>query len=265
MNLFKRELKANSKAMIIWTLSSMLLCYVSYWEYGAADAADQMADLFAGFPPVVNTLFGVSPLGVSDIVGYSALIIYYIYFIGLIYAMMLGSKLVQKELDDQTSEFLFTKPIERTKVLFVKTLVAKLNLFIFIVFNAIITISLMINIGDKVYSDAEIIKYMILSFFGLYLFMIVTFMVTIAVNMLVRNKRASMIAGGMFIMYSYASSVAVLSLEKLNDFTIISPWRYFSPDIIVNDGFSIIYFSIFAIVSVALYIVARNAIKTKTF
>ncbi|WOO88039.1 ABC transporter permease subunit [Mollicutes bacterium LVI A0039] len=263
MNLFKREFKANLKALIIWTISSAALCYMSYWEYGLSDSADQMSDLFAGFPPIINTVFGVSPLGVNDIVGYSALIIYYIYFIGLIYALITGSKMIQKELDDQTSEFLFTKPITRKSVLLYKTVVAKINFAIFILANFLITIQMMTNIGDSTYSNEEIIKYMALTFFGLYILMLVTYMITIAASVFFTDKRFSMIAGGMFIMYSYASSIVILSFEKLNDLTILSPWRYFATDIVVNEGFSAVYLLICIIISIGFYLVANKSIQTK--
>lgn len=264
MNLFKRELKANLKPLIIWTICSLLLTYVSYWEYGLTDPQD-MADIFNGFPTMVNTLFGVSPLGISDVIGYAALITYYIYFIGLAYALILGSKMVQKELDDHTSEFLFTKPISRHKVLVAKTAVAKINMFIFTLLNFALTTVMMINTDDKVYSDSEIIKYMALAYLGLYILMLVTYFITIAANSIFANKRMSMIFGGLFIMYAYATGVAVLSFEKLNDWTIISPWRYFSLDVIVTDGFNFIYLIICIVIVVVAYLIARLGINKKMF
>ncbi len=265
MNLFKREMKSTYKSLIVWTVASLVLTYISYWEYGLSDSADQMSDLFAGFPDIINTLFGVSPLGVNDVVGYAALIIYYITFIGLAYALILGSKMVQKELDDKTSEFLFTKPIGRTKVLKVKTAVAKLDMFIFILFNYLLTVVMMINVSDPAYTDSEIIKYITLTYFGLYLLMVVTYLITVAANSVFSNKVMSLSIGGLFIMYSYATAVIILSFEKLNDLTIISPWRYFALDVIVNDGFNFVYLIILIGLSVISYGIAYKAIKTKTF
>lgn len=265
MNVFKREVKANSKSLIIWTVLSMMLSGVAFWEYGLADSAQQMSDIFAGFPDIINTVFGVSPLGVNDVVGYSALVIYYIYFIGLAYALILGSKMVQKEIDDNTSEFLFTKPISRTKVYYEKSSVAKINMLIFTVANFAITTVMMLGVNDPVYTDNEIIKYMALSYFGLYLLMVTTYFVTVSASCLYKNKRASLMCGGFFILYSYASSILILSFEKLNDFTIISPWRYFSVDVIVNDGFSIGLMIILIVIASLEHYFAIKGINNKSF
>lgn len=264
MNLFKRELKANLKPLIIWTICSLLLTYISYWEYGLTDPQD-MADIFNGFPPVANTMFGVSPLGMTDVVGYAALIVYYIYFIGLAYALILGSKIVQKELDDKTSEFLFTKPITRHQVLASKTVVAKLYMLVFVVLNWALTTVMMIGTDDLVYSDSEIIKYMALAYIGLYIMMLVTYFITVAASSAFVNKRMSMVFGGLFILYSYATAVAILSFEDLNDLTIISPWRYFSLDVIVNDGFNFIYLLICIVIVICSYLIAHKAIERKVF
>lgn len=264
MNIFVRELKANYKGLIIWTACTLILTYVSYWEYGLTDVS-QMASIFNGFPDMINTLFGVSPLGMNDILGYAALIVYYIYFAGLIYAMTLGSKIVQKELDDQTSEFLFTKPVARAKVLKMKTAVAKIYMLIFIIANFAITAIMATSFDDSVYNNEEIVKYLFFAFIGLYILMLVTYMVTLAASTNFKQKKMSMIAGGGFILYSYASSVAILSFEQLNDYTILSPWRYFSLDILINDGFSIIYLIICLVLVIGLYVVAVKGIKNKTF
>lgn len=265
MNLFKRELKSGYKGILIWTISTMALNYVSYWKYGGDGAADQMSEIFTGFSNIVNTLLGVSPLGVSDVMGYSALIIYYVYFIGLIYALMLGSKILQKELDDHTSEFLFTKPISREHILATKSIVAVISMAIFNIFNALISVALMTSVNDPIYSNGEITKYITLAYVGLFILMLVTYFITIAANCVFANKRMSMIFGGLFIMYAYATGVAVLSFDKLTDWTIISPWRYFSLDVIVTDGFNFIYLIICIVIVVLAYLIARVGINKKMF
>lgn len=264
MNIFKREMKSNLKPFIIWTITSALITFISYWEYGLIDST-QMAGIFAGFPPIMNTLFGVSSLGASDIIGYSALIIYYIYFIGLFYAMLLGAKIIQKEIDDQTSEFLFTKPIKRSKVLFVKATIGKIYLFLFTLINYGVGVGMMISANDGLYTNTEIVKYMTLTYLGFYILMLVVFFITLAASVVFKNKRYALIVGGAFIGYSYLSGVLVQGFEKLNNLEFLSPWRYFSVDVIVNDGFSIVYLLICIALSVVAYLIATKAIKSKTF
>lgn len=264
MNLFKREMKSNLKSFLIWTVCSVLITFVSYWEYGLTDSS-QMEEIFAGFPPIMNSLFGISSLGIGDIIGYSALITYYIYFIGLFYALMFGAKVIQKEIDDQTSEFIFTKPLKRSKVLFVKTAVGKLYLFLFSLINLLVSSAMMINVNDGTYTNSEIVKYMVLVYIGLYILMLVTFFITTAASVIFTNSRNALMFGGMFIGYSYMSGLAVQIFDNLNDWEIISPWRYFNVDVIVNDGFNVVYLLICILISVGSYVIALRGIERKSF
>ncbi len=265
MNLFKREVRANIIALIIWTVCSSMLLGVSFWEYGIMGDPDQMAEIFLGFPDIVNTVFGVSPLGMADIIGYAALIIYYIYFIGLAYALILGSKMLQKELDDNTSEFLFTKPISRNKIYSAKTAVAKLNMLFFVLVNFLVTTGLILNIGTDAYTNNEVIKYIALSYVGLYIIMLMTYFVTIAASTIFKEKKYSLAVGGFFIMYAYGTGVATLAIEKFSDFEIISPWRYFAVDVIVIDGFNFTYLAIAIVFVLIANAVAMIFVNRKTF
>ncbi len=251
--LFKRELKDNFKAFMIWSIVTGLLIFVSYWEYGALDNPQDMGAIFTSFPQIAEVLFGVSPLGMEDIIGYAALIQYYIYFIGIAYAFILGGKMIQKELDDQTSEFLFTKPITRRTIYQVKSFVGVIYL---VLFNAIaysFTIWQMTSISDEVYTNDEIRKYMLISQIGLFLFMLVVYQLALTGNIVFKNKRYGTIIASLFIYYSYMTNIAVQGFDKLNDLTIISPWRYFGMDLIVNGDVLFIYI----VILITIYIIAK--------
>ncbi len=256
--LLKCELKANFKSLLIWVIITGLLIYVSYWEYGALDNPQDMGAIFTSFPQIAEVLFGVSPLGMNDIIGYAALIQYYIYFIGIAYAFILGGKLIQKELDDQTSEFLFTKPLARRKIYHVKSVVGVIYLALFNVACYGLTVWQMTAIGDLTYSNEEIQKYMLLSQIGLFLFMLVVYQLALTGNIIFKDKRYGAILAGLFIYYSYMTNIAVQGFEKLNDLTIISPWRYFGMDIIVAGDIHVIY----VIILIVIYIIA-NALAYK--
>lgn len=264
MNIFKYELKATSKELIIYTASSILLSYISYWEYGLTDS-QQMGAIFDGFPDIINIIFGISPLGLSDVLGYAALIIYYLYFIGLIYALMLGAKQIQKEIDGHTAEFLFTKPITRTKIYLEKSKVAVINLGIFVLFNWLMTVVMVVPINDPAYSSRQLVIYLGYAFFGLYLLMLMTYFITLAANLATTNKLIGLVVGFVFIFYSYGTALITLIFDRFEDLTIISPWRYFNLDIIVNEGFKLSYLSIAVVFIIIMYALGYKAIKSKSF
>ncbi len=263
--LFKRELKVNLKTFLIWFVISGGLIFVSYWEYGALDNPQQMGTIFTSFPKIAAVLFGVSPLGIEDIIGYGALIQYYIYFIGIAYAYMLGTKLMQKELDDHTAEFLFTKPITRRKIYQIKSAVGVIYITLFNIGCYGLTTWQMLTIGDNVYSDVEIQKYMFLSQIGLLLFMLIVYQLSLTGNIIFKNKRYAAIIAGIFIYYSFMTNIAVQVFDKLSDLTIISPWRYFAMDIIVKDDIQISFLIILGVIYVTSKVFAYKFIENKQF
>lgn len=263
--LFKRELKVNLKSFVIWTLLSSFLIIVAYWEYGAIGDPAQMGAIFNTFPEIAGILFGLSPLGMEDLLGYGALMQYYIYFIALAYAMILGSKMLQKELDDETAEFLFTKPITRQKICQTKAVVGMIYLVLFNVCLYLLTVGSMLYIGDEIYSNQELMKYMLISYIGLLLLMMVVYSLALSATVIFKSKRSASIIAGAFIAYSYGSSVAVLASEALSDWTIISPWRYFALDLIVVDQVKLIYPAILLVIIVISQLIAIRGIKVKQF
>ncbi len=260
--LFIREMKTNFKSWLIWMILSVLLIVIAYWEYGAIDDTAAMGQIFTSFPQIASVMFGLTPLGMEDIIGYAGLMQYYIYFIGVAYAFILGNKLIQKELDDQTAEFLFTKPIKRQTIFKVKASVGTIYIFLFNILVYLANIWQMTSIGDSVYSNDEIVRYMAVSQIGLFLFMLSIFMIALAGNIVFANKRTGVIITGVFITYSYVTYILIQSFEKLNDLVIISPWRYFSMDLIVLDevkiGYAIILFAIAAIAKAVAYYRIEN-------
>lgn len=121
MNLFLRELKANRKATIIWSLVMVAFLYVSMVKFTAlsSDAAASQ-QLMKAFPATIQAVFGMVGLDLTTIIGYYGVCFIFIAVMLAIHAGMLGATLVAKEEVDKTAEFLYVKPLSRTKALTVK-------------------------------------------------------------------------------------------------------------------------------------------------
>lgn len=265
--LFKREFKANYKSLLVWTISATLLSLCAFWEYGMTLGAQSFDELFSAFPDIVNVLFGVSELGMGDIMGYFALILYYVVFIGVAYAFVTGNNILQKELDDKTSEFLFTKPITRKSILMNKFGISTLNFALFNIITSVVTTIVMVNIGDEIYSQSEIVTLVGLSFLGLFLLMLLVFQFTLTLNVVFKNKKIGSCIAGLVILYMYGMNIAVQAVEGIKDCNILTPWRYFNTDVIVqnNNSINVFYFLIVCAVIFLLNLLAIKKIETKTF
>lgn len=264
--LFKRELKSGYKGLLIWTISTCLLVITSMWEYSATANEQSFDELFSTFPDIVNVLFGVTSLGMGDIIGYFALIMYYVYFIGVAYAFVLGNNILQKEIDDKTAEFLFTKPITRQNILKSKMAVVGVD---FVVFNLVAFISsalVMVNVGDTVYDNNQIVNILASSYFGLLLLMVLVFLITLTLNIVMKKRVIASAISGVIILYMYAMSIATQAFDGLSGLDFLTPWRYFAIDNIVNNyGYKLIYVIITIAVIVGLRFLALKKIEDKTF
>ncbi len=264
--LFKREIKSSFKSFLIWTISTLFVTYMSFWEYGVIGEDTDYDAMFATMPEIARVLLGLTDLGMSNIIGYYALIIYYIIFIGVAYAFILGNSIMQKELDDKTSEFLFTKPITRRDILIGKMLSSVTMILFYCLINAIFTIVMMTNIGDNVYPNNEITLIVSLSYIGLCILMLIIYQITLALN-IATNKKVASAAAGLIIMYMYAMSLAVQIFEPIKDMNILTPWRYFAIDVIVHNdnSFNVLYIIISILIIGVFKLLAFKTIETKTF
>jgi len=137
MNLFKRELRTGRKAFLLWLLGMFLLCFVGIIKYQSYTDSDSMTELMASFPRIVLAVMGAVGLDISTLQGYMGILFYYILICTVIYAVHLGTAAVSRESVDKTYEFVFTKPLSRTRILGWKLSAAFFYLLAFCIFNGV--------------------------------------------------------------------------------------------------------------------------------
>lgn len=123
MNVFARELKSHTKSLVIWSVVITIFMFMSFVKYGvlATDAAASQ-ELLKALPATLQAVFGMTGLNIATIEGYYGVCFIFIAVMLAIHAGMLGAELVAKEESGKTAEFLYVKPISRTKVLTLKLL-----------------------------------------------------------------------------------------------------------------------------------------------
>ena len=70
-----------------------------------------------GFPPAVRAVLGIRIGSFFTILGFFGYMLTYLWLIGSIQAMNLGTGILSKEISGKTADFLLSKPISRFKVL----------------------------------------------------------------------------------------------------------------------------------------------------
>ena len=136
MNIFIKELKSELKPLFFWTIGLVVLIFAGLSKFSVmAETTGNVNELIGSIPKILRALFGFVNLDLSTIAGYFGILFNYIILMGIIFAAMMGSKLVAKEELMQTSEFLLVKPRSRRSILFSKMLVGLLMISLFSVFT----------------------------------------------------------------------------------------------------------------------------------
>jgi len=97
--------------------------YMSLFSAFSHDVSQSMK-LLQGFPPAVRAVLGIRIESFFTILGFFGYMLTYLWLVGSIQAMNLGTGILSKEIAGKTADFLLSKPISRFKVLTSKLLAA---------------------------------------------------------------------------------------------------------------------------------------------
>lgn len=116
MNIFKRELKIGLKALLIWSIALVAVLSIAMFEYKALSTE---MNLFVGlFPRILLVIMGMNPaVDIGTAPGFFSMLNYYFIICLIFFSIGQGEKAVIREIKDKTHEFLFVKPISRSKIL----------------------------------------------------------------------------------------------------------------------------------------------------
>ena len=236
MSEYKRQLKS----FIIWTsiilgLSIMMLSMFPAFKDSLGDLESLLDTMPAGFLEVFGLGAGgldmTSPYGWYGMEGYLFVIL-----LGGSYAGIIGSTILSKEEDDQTIEFLLSKPISRNQVLAGKSLVVLVNLLLM---NILLFITLVI-----VFSMIGDLKIDIISLFALgsLILQLVFASVSFAISVFMTKSRKVMSASlGLVVGLFFLDIIATVT-DQLNFLKYFTPYEYVNAVSIVNEkSIDIIY------------------------
>jgi len=233
MNIIKRELHANLKSLVIWSLAMIFLVYVGMVKYSAFSQAGQSINtLFEQMPPALLKIFAIEGLDLTKISAFYALFYLYFNLLGGIHASMLGATIISKEERDKTADFLFVKPVQRTKIITGKVIAAVINVLIL---NAVTCISSIVfidmyNTGETI--TPEVIRLIVALLFIQIVFLSIGFATSAVVS---TTKRATGLVT-FVLLTMFMISVGIDLNEDLSVLTFLTPFKYFSTKDVMYDA-----------------------------
>lgn len=239
MNILIRELKANRKALIIWSISMFLLVVSGMSKYSAYSSSQATGDVFARMPDTLKALLGMGTLNVTTMSGFYAFLFSYLVLTAAIHAVLLGNSVIAKEERDKTTEFIITKPVSRTSIVTGKLLAALINIIIFNIVSLFSSI-LMVNAYNKGKSvTGELLA------FDLSLLLVQLIFLSLGAFLaafVIKPKSSGSIATGILLAGYVISKVTDLN-DHLNALNVLSPFKYFNyADIAEGKGLNAVTF-----------------------
>jgi len=251
MNIIRRELKAHYKGLIGWSIGMLFMVIAGMAKYSAISSGGQQAiDLFKTFPKPVLVIAGINGLDVSTVIGYFGVLYLYILLMATIHAAMLGAEVISKEERDRTSEFLYPKPITRSKIVSEKLIAAIINI---VILNLITTVSSIFTVAfyAKNFSNNNMILVLMA---GLFVMQILFFSLGSALAGLFKNPKLPAIVATAVLLITYIIWVVVDLNANLDFLKYVTPFKYFDASVIISAGHLDLFYVVLSAVIIAVFI-----------
>lgn len=224
MNIYKREMKAQTKSLILWGIGILFMTFGGMSKYGALNITGQDINVvMEAMPKALIALFGMNGLDLNTLSGYFGVLVAYLYLMGAVHAAMLGANIVSKEENLKTSEFLMVKPRTRTSIMTSKILAGFTGI---VIFNLLITGMSLFSVNF--YSKGENINGMIMNMaIALFLIQCVFFMMGTTVASVIKRPKVSTSAVMSITLLMYVISVFYDMVENGEALRFLTPFRYF--------------------------------------
>lgn len=224
MNIILRELRANRKALIIWSVCMVLLVVSGMAKYTAHSSGGQAGAVIADLPHSIKALLGMGSFDVTSASGFYGMLFGYIELAVAIHASLLGASIIAKEERDKTTEFLMIKPVSRAKVVTSKLIAAFLNV---IVINIVTLVSSVVMVGayNKGADISGIITMFVLSMF---IVQLIFLSIGSALASFMKNPKSSGSLVTAMLLIAFVISKITDVTDKLNFLNVFSPFKYFN-------------------------------------
>lgn len=232
MNIFLRELKANRKALIIWSVCMFLLVLSGMSKYTAYSSSGQNNALFNSMPHSLKALLGFGSFDVTTMSGYFAMLFLYIELTVAIHAVLLGAGIVAKEERDKTTEFLIVKPLSRTAVITAKLFAALVEVFVLNIVTLVSSIFMVDAYNKGADISGEIVRFMV----SMFIVQLIFLSLGAALAAFIKNPKASGSLSAGVLLASFVVSKITDLTDRLNMLNLLSPFKYFSYKDLVEGG-----------------------------
>ncbi len=232
MNILLRELRANLKSLIIWSVIVLLFVIVGFSKFSAYEGNPELLAILDSIPPAMLEAFNFNAFNLTTISGFFGVMFTYFALLLSISAAMWGTDIITKEERDKTVEFILTLPVKREKLVISKILAA------LVICAAMVLVSWGATLlGSSSYkTDSAFYEFVALSMLALFMMQVIFLAIGILIGSAMKHfKRASSLAVSVIIATYFLSILS--GLDKDLDFLkYFTPFKYFNPANLLHES-----------------------------
>ena len=232
MNIVLRELRANFKSLIIWSVIVLLFVTVGFSKFSAYEGNPELLAILDSMPPAVIEAFNFNAFNLTTITGFFGVMFGYFSLILSISAAMWGSDIITKEERDKTVEFALTLPVTRSKLVTGKIIAAVINSIALL----LVTLAAILVNATAYQTNGQFYDFVSLSMVALFILQMIFLAVGILLGCAMTHyKRASSLAVSILLGAYFLSIIAGLN-ENLDFLKYLSPFKYFNPGVLLHES-----------------------------
>ena len=232
MNVFKREVRANLRSLIIWGIIVIVFVLMGITKFAAYEGNPEMLEILDSMPSALVDAFSMNTFNLTTITGFYGVMFNYFALIASISAAMWGSDIISKEERDKTVEFSLALPITREKLVTAKILAALVNciVLLFVIWGASL-------VSTAQYSpDSDFYEFLFLCMQALFMLQLVFLAVGVLLGCAMKQyKRSGSVAVSLLLGAYFVSVISGMS-KNLEFLKYFSPFKYFSPATFVHES-----------------------------
>ena len=232
MNIFVRELKANLKSLVIWSVIVILFVTVGISKFSAYAGNPEMLAILDAMPPALLSAFNLRAFNLTTISGFVGVTFTYFALLLSIAAAMWGSDIISKEERDKTVEFSLTLPVTRSRVVTAKGLAALVNCIGLL----LITWGATLVSAVQYQPDSDFYRFLRLCMLALFVTQLIFLSTGIFLGCAMKQYRRAGSVAVSLLLGTYFLSILAGLRANLKFLCYFTPFKYFDPGVLLRES-----------------------------
>jgi ABC-2 type transport system permease protein len=232
LNIFLRELKANFKSLVIWSVIISLLIIMAAAKFSAFAGDPSTLAMLDSMPKALLDALELRAFNLTTVSGFYGLMFIYFGLMGAIAAAMWGSDSISKEERDKTVEFSLVLPVSRSRVITAKALAALVNCIAFV----LITWGVSLVAVRSYNPDQAFFNFLALEMAALFVIELIFLAIGLLLGCAMKQYKRSGSTAVAIILVAYFLSIASSMQQNLDFLKYFTPFKYFDAGELFRSG-----------------------------